>query len=441
MGIRRCLIKLCAVAALITLTSVQASAQTSAAMEFPRLAISPIGSPHDYENPQRQRHYARYDLVTLSIWPGWDWHGTSMETVVKNIKTINPKTRVFLYVINMEFDVGGNPGSSPWRDWYNALNANTWWLYTAGTTGARVNSGFGPTHMVVNTTPFSPRNAAGENVLDFFARYTVDLFLRPNPSVDGFNLDNVFWKPRVNGDWNRDGLIDDQNSPEVQRWVREGYKAQVEAFRKRAPGKLFIGNIADWGAASSLDNLSQQFDGGVIESLAGASYSPETWSGWPEMMRWYRTSLNATRNPRLAIFAVDGDSTDYRLFRYTYTSCLLDDGLFQYQPNNSAAAVAWFDEFEFKLGRALAGPSTTAWKQGVYRRDFENGIVLVNPKGNGAQTIELEGDYRRLSGAQDPVVNNGSVARVLTLQERDGVVLSRISSASRPKPPSNVSVE
>src|SRR6202011_3929936 len=97
-----------------------------------------------------------------------------------------------------------------------------------------------------------------------------------------------------------------------------------------------------------------------------------------------------------------------------------------------------FDEYQANLGSAVSAPQTTAWQKGVYRRDFENGIALVNPKGNGAQTITLEGDFKRLSGTQVPSVNSGATVRTLTLRDRDGIILMRltpVAAAKRPAPP------
>lgn len=68
---------------------------------------------------------------------------------------------------------------------------------------------------------------------------------------------------------------------------------------------------------------------------------------------------------------------------------------------------------------------------GVYRRDFENGIVLVNPTEKEAYVSQedLEGPLsrtgvRRLSGVQDPEANNGeSVNYGLSLPSGDGILL------------------
>jgi hypothetical protein len=59
----------------------------------------------------------------------------------------------------------------------------------------------------------------------------------------------------------------------------------------------------------------------------------------------------------------------------------------------------------------------------VYRRNFEHGTVLVNPKGNGAKTVTIEAGYHRFQGNQAPAVNNGQPVTSVTLADRDGIFL------------------
>ena len=61
----------------------------------------------------------------------------------------------------------------------------------------------------------------------------------------------------------------------------------------------------------------------------------------------------------------------------------------------------------------------------MWRRDFANGIVLVNPKGNGTKTVTLETSYKHLSGTQASSINNGQTVTSVTLNDRDGVILQR----------------
>jgi len=67
------------------------------------------------------------------------------------------------------------------------------------------------------------------------------------------------------------------------------------------------------------------------------------------------------------------------------------------------AGTYWIDNIHVQSG------ATAVW-----RRDFENGIVLVNP-GAIAQTIALERPYRKILGTVNPQLNDGSRVSSLTL--------------------------
>ena len=41
-------------------------------------------------------------------------------------------------------------------------------------------------------------------------------YVKPNPSIAGVFEDAVFWKPRMDADWNRDGVIDPQGQPRMR---------------------------------------------------------------------------------------------------------------------------------------------------------------------------------------------------------------------------------
>src|SRR5258706_80750 len=113
------------------------------------------------------------------------------------------------------------------------------------------------------------------------------------------------------------------------------------------------------------------------------NWSIESREGWAAMMARYRAALRNTQAPSLVAFNVVGAVDDFRLFRYAYASCLLDDGYFSFTDRlRGYSSVAWFDEYDYPLGRPLGSPPSAAWDQGVWRADFENVIVLVNPGWN-----------------------------------------------------------
>ena len=69
------------------------------------------------------------------------------------------------------------------------------------------------------------------------------------------------------------------------------------------------------------------------------------------------------------------------------------------------------------IAGALGAPTGTgtAWSNGVYRRDFTNGIVLVNSTAS-TQTVSLGGTYyhlRSVYGGQ--TINSGAAATSVTL--------------------------
>lgn len=63
----------------------------------------------------------------------------------------------------------------------------------------------------------------------------------------------------------------------------------------------------------------------------------------------------------------------------------------------------WFDDVHVQLGVSS-----------VYRRDFDHGIVLVNPS-DSPMTVTLEKQYKKILGIHDPVTNDGSLVSSVTL--------------------------
>jgi Hypothetical glycosyl hydrolase family 15 len=175
--------------------------------------------------------------------------------------------------------------------------------------------------------------------------------------------------------------------------------------------------------------------------LIGYSWSPEAWGGWLELIREYRTAMGNLAQPQIAMFAMVGSPTAYQGFRYGLASCLMDNGYFTFDSSSSYNDMPWFDEYNVNLGTATSSPSTAAWQKGVYRRNFANGIALVNPKGNGVQTVTLETNFKRISGTQDSATNNGQTTNTVTLQDRDGIILMRLTPVQIPDAPSGVTLK
>jgi hypothetical protein len=404
---------------------------------FPRLAGIFISDPRNFEDAGYQEDIAKLDYAIMGVYPGWEErHGITMEEVLKRIKTINPRIRIFLYFC-AESRKYPNPA---WPGLSAKLDSERWWAYPSGGSGSKVLSDFGNGTYIVNLTNFTPADSGGKRANQWIAELVLESLIKSTPSADGIFTDNVFWKPRRDADWNRDGRIDSQNDPAVQKYYREGNVTYLNKLKALMPGRLQIGNVADWGKReATLTEYEQVLAGGVLENIIGKRHSAETFLPWSEVLVRYKKTMAAFGEPKLGMFSQSGSPTDYQGFRYGFATALLDDAYYAYHDESKGfSGVTWFDEFDVKLGRATSAPPTAAWQNGVWRRDFDGGIALVNPKGNGAREVTLETDFRRIAGKQDRTVNNGQVVRKVKLRDRDGIVL--LSNKRRPRSPAGVKI-
>jgi hypothetical protein len=318
-----------------------------------------------------------------------------------------------------------------------------WWLYTDAAMTQNVPAVFSASEWMINNTLLTPKDSNGDNSVDWMTKYFVSNWYKSNPAIDGLFMDNTFEHTNVAGDWNRDGTVEAAKDARASTWVRQGYARYYSLAKSLMPaGKYAIGNIATWGESGAVAPEYQAMaHGGLMEAYIGKSWSIEAWGGWQLMMTRYRQTMAALLQPQLGIVGQWGDPHDYQSMRYGLGSCLLGDAYYSFtDASQGYYGTVWFDEFDVKLGQGSAAP-TAAWQSGVWRRDFDNGIVLVNPKGNGPQTVTLEADFVKVKGVQDPVTNNGQTVRTVTLKDRDGIVLLRKNPAKRPGAPQNLTAQ
>jgi uncharacterized protein (TIGR03437 family) len=118
------------------------------------------------------------------------------------------------------------------------------------------------------------------------------------------------------------------------------------------------------------------------------------------------------RNVSIQEYSFNGD---YGLAGYYLISSGLDA-----LGNDAITPENWWNGYDFDLGTPLAG---RYYWQGVFRRDFSNGVVLLNPYGGAAVTLAPGGDFVgtdglplssvQLSGGQAAVlIDAGSAPQV-----------------------------
>jgi hypothetical protein len=411
---------------------------------FPRLAVDWTGPDQNLEDASVQQLVARGSVAMIGTWPGWqNGHGMTLNQAVQAIKAINPSILVFQYINNMEI----NTSDSEYAPVISKLNTMHWYLYPSGTSGTPVPANSSGDTAINNTT-WPAKDSSGYDWVQWYAHWAYNTYYVPNPSLDGFITDNVELTPDVAGDWSLSGTSDSTSNPNSSLWEQEGYLQHFATLNALMPGKFQIGNVAQWGnPKSNLSRVNGMLVGGVMEAVIGQTWSIESWAGWQGLMTYVAKTMAAFAQPQLGIFSAYGQVTDYQGFRYALTSCMMTDAYLAYNAlsgtseNNSSNP--WFDEYAWqgKLGPATTSTPTAAWQKGVYRRDFQGGIALVNPKGNGPQTVTLETTYTRLSSTcptcqnQAPTVNSGQPVTTLTLQDRDGIVLLRTTPQAVPDAP------
>lgn len=391
---------------------------------FPRLMGMNIGGKN-YDDSAYQAAMSRYHYVIMGFYPGWkanySYGGyTGIRAAVKALKDRNPNLLIGQYTILNEAQPASDPNNAANADISTKLDQMNWWLRTASGDLTQWTSSFNAYD--INFTAYTPTDSQGLRWPEWRATRDYTKYFQPIPEFDIHYLDNVFEKNRVTtADWTLDGVDDSNGTTAMISAHRNGHVAEWNKIRQLKSSLMLIGNTDH---DLSMPEYKGQLEGGFLEGMMGKSWSIYGWGGWDKMMARYHGVMANTKAPHLVGFNVMGALTDYRLMRFGLTATLMNDGYYYYTDTaKEYSSAPWFDEYGAALGYPSEGPRTAAWSNGVYRRLFSNGMVLVNPT-NASVTVNIGNGYKRISGTQDPGVNNGQViVGNITIPATDGVVL------------------
>ncbi|MFA5188177.1 MAG: putative glycoside hydrolase [Patescibacteria group bacterium] len=374
--------------------------------------------------PKLANYFTGWDLTNADIGQlaKWDLVILTPQAVERQPKILttlrqkNPRIKILVYVlmeeINNEMPI---INASPfYQQIYQKVNQNNWWLKTAD--GQHV--AWWPKTWMINVTNSNAKEAWN----DFLPQLVYNNFLTNN-DWDGVFFDNVWdnvsWlnKPI---DTNNDSLAD---SPALmdQRW-QEGITKVLTAIKKLAPDKIIVIN-------ANSNNYNNLLNGRMKENFPNQSEGY-----WTGAMKNYLTS-QVGYQPQYYIINSNtkntGSKDDYRNFRFGLTSTLLGNGYYSFDYGDQGHTnVWWFDEYNFFLGKGVSDPKnllaadSKEVKPGVWQRDFQNALVIVNST-EQAQKINFDEEYEKIKGSQDTSTNNGSIVKSLTLKAHDGVILLR----------------
>ena len=199
-------------------------------------------------------------------------------------------------------------------------------------------------------------------------------------------------------------------------WAHSSVAATVTrdataAARGSASARIHLPNagVADWYVALGTT--------GTLTMQGGQSYSATFWAKASKPRSITVAASGPGTSYAMSILGVGTEWRHYQVILVPKVACVA-----QLQFSFAAAAGdVWLDDAHLQAG------STN-----LYRRDFRNGTVLVNPT-TQALTVPLETSYRKILGTTDPVVNDGSWVAEVTVPPSDALFLigrDRVSPAA-----------
>lgn len=350
---------------------------------------------------------SKFDVLVLS-----PEQGITRREVINSIKAKNPDVILLAYVPSESWNEAWTryPANALYKDF---RVQDDWWLRSSG--GA-----------IISNWP----GLKNVNLSQGWSDYMIN-FVDKNILSQGI-WDGVFWDIVNDGishankgdiDLNRDGVKDDLNWANAEWQKRMVYL--LNASRDRLPVKYLLMN------GSSLPVFQEYMNGRMYETFPTPWEAGGNWSG---LMTGLKKNQAINAKPQLYIFNTNTNNTgkqnDYKKMRFGLASSLMMDNVyfsFDYgdQDHNQ---IWWYDEYDVDLGEAAGTASAqnggTQFVSDVWRRDFANGVVLVNPTAQ-SQTVDLGGEFERLIGKQDPKVNNGLISNQVILSSKDGIILRK----------------
>lgn len=360
---------------------------------------------------------ARYKFVLFGGYKGWST--TTMTNSLASIRSRNPSIKIGHYVLNNEVPCSV-PSNHLSYSLVQAVNRTNWWLRNAA--GSRVQWTTAYNNCDINISSWASRNSSGQTWMQYKWAYDWNSIFRTQTNLNYVFIDAFMKQPRVTADWNRDRINDSPSLSWVQSAYRKGQASYVNSVRATTSRLKVMGNSdGDLSQAEYRELL----DGAFLEGAMGKSWSLENCCGWKRSYDYYRATLVNTRGTNDVLFQTYANPTDYKMVRYGLATAMMDNGYFLYTTLTWPFQPTWFDEFSAQIGTAVDAPPTGPAQNGIYKRRYTNGIVLVNPSKTSSASIYVGAGYKRILGTQDRTVNNGARQSTVTLPPRSGLLMIR----------------
>lgn len=367
---------------------------------YPRLGNNYVQSFWQIE-PAKLRTLARWDTIAVP----YNVYRYAPEAI-RQIKKLNPQIKILAWI---EYGL-----CDYWDLQSMQLSNESWFLHYADTPG--------------NPRPPEQRRAnriegwPGMNPASGWSTYLPDYVhdnIMSTGLFDGVHYDCIFenlWLQNI--DINNDGVAD--TSDVINREYNNGTTQLLKLTRELlGPEAIIIGNPGDQWSANSL--YWDYANGLYQENTLGK----ETWSSHNFSKIWdiYQRNMQKPTPPsRISWIAADVDNKEYdqditpdltaselQKVRYGLAITLLDNGYFCFDKGHSHKELWWFPEYDANLG--LAKGKAQQRSDGTWTREFENGVVIVNPTGS-VSMISFATTYQDIS--------TGNKSTSFSVQPQDG---------------------
>ncbi len=269
-------------------------------------------------------------------------------------------------------------------------------------------------------------NLTRPEVAEYQARYAYQRMIESRLMYDGCFFDNFMtsqsWQTHdiydhpVQLDGDGDGKPDDKRVFD-SAW-RKGVFHELREWRKLMPWALTTGHSQGYPSREIAEIFNGQgigfFTTDVIEGKRPFQELWDYYNAWctvtvkptiisvesavPDQIA-YGYDYSPQRHAPPATWNFARDYYPYMRFGLAFT--LMNDGYFSHELGDTDHGQDWwYDELDHKLGAPL-GPALKEHGEEIYRRDFQNGVVLLNGT-RRRQTIDVGEGYARLEGDQAP---------------------------------------
>jgi len=381
--------------------------------------------------PKLANYYIAWDVTDEQAkeLAKWDLVIIAPQAVEKNpdlveiIKKNNPNIKILVYSLSVDINHTVINASPLYQRIYPKIVTNDWWLNN--TKGEHL-SGW-PNSWMINPARNAPRKngsprEAGQNWSDFLPQSVYNEFLKDN-KYDGVFFDNVW--PSVswlNQDVDLDGNGQVDTPTERDANWQAGLTYIINETRRLAPNKIIIVN-----------NTSNQYNS-LLNGRMQEMFPNNNEGGWTGSMKDY---INDGLGFSPQYFIINGGTkntgakNNYSNLRLGLTSSLMGDGYFSFDyGDQNHGNLWWYDEYDIYLGKPVSGyknlssSNSTDIQPGLWQRDFQNGIILVNSTPSTQQT-QLTNELEKIKGTQDTATNNGAIVKSVKVNPQDGLILLR----------------